>query len=141
VLVQQLHRFGGRDGPSAEESAKQHAETVEVIEVSMGDIDDAQVAVMQHNPVRGRLGLGDGGQGVHQHGVVLAVNQRRSDRIPTERLAERPGPLTDDRLGWCGKNVDTQLFGRRGLPRGHDAPFRSADGRSPSMAMIRSANR
>jgi hypothetical protein len=91
--------------------AEEHTQTEEVIEVSMGDIDCSEVAMVQLNPIRERLGLRDGGQGVHQHRVVLPINECRGDRIPTERLAEWPWPLTDNGLAGWVKTLTPSRFG------------------------------
>ena len=71
--------------------------------------------MVQLNPIRERLGFGHGGQGVHEHRIVLAVNQRRGGRIPAERFAEGSWPLTDHGLARCGKHVDAEPLSRRGL--------------------------
>jgi hypothetical protein len=102
--------------------------------------------MVERSPIRERLGFRDGGQGVHQHRVVLAINQRRGDRIPAQRFAEWPHPLTDDGLARSGKDVDAEPLRRRlracGRVRHHDAPvWRSSAGRSPPMVMINRANR
>ena len=77
-------------------------------------IDDPQVTVMQRNPIRESLGLGDGSQGVHQHRVVLAEDQRRRHGVEAQWLAERPWPLAHHCLSRRGKDVDTERVRRDG---------------------------
>ena len=65
-------RLGRCYRPSVRETVEQNAETVEVVEMAVRDIDGLQVAVMQRNPIRESLGLSHRGHCVYQHRVVLA---------------------------------------------------------------------
>jgi hypothetical protein len=53
-----------------------------VVDVAVGDVDRGEVAVVQGDPAGQRLGLGGGGEGVDQDGVVLTKDQGRCHRIP-----------------------------------------------------------
>ncbi len=82
-------------------------------------IDGLQVAVMQRNPIRERLGLSHRRHGVHQYCVVLAEDQRRRGRIKAERFAEGFWALADHRLSRSRKNVHTKRVRRDRRPHGH----------------------
>jgi hypothetical protein len=62
--------------------------------------------MVSRNPSRERLGLGDGGQGVHQHRVVLAVDRSGGViRLRTVRAVSG---------GRCGLRRFLEATGRRG---------------------------
>src|ERR1700678_4253405 len=77
-------------------------------------INDPQVAVMQRDPIRERLGFSHCSQCVYQYRVVLTENQSRCHRVEAERFAEGPGPLAYHGLSRCGKDVDTKRVRRDG---------------------------
>jgi hypothetical protein len=56
-LAHFIHRLRRRYGPSVRETAKQNAQTVEVVGMPVRYINDPQVAVMERNPIRESLGL------------------------------------------------------------------------------------
>jgi hypothetical protein len=74
----------------------------------VGDVDHREVAVVKLDPSCQRLSLGDGGKRVHQDRIVLAVDQRRSHRVPGHRRPERPGPIPHHRLLRRVENVEAQ---------------------------------
>src|SRR5579859_2224355 len=67
-----LHCLGRCYRPSARETVKQNAQTIEVVEVAVRYIDGLQVAVVQSNPIRESLGLSHRHHCVYQHRVELA---------------------------------------------------------------------
>ncbi|MDX6364842.1 MAG: hypothetical protein QOC85_3873 [Streptomyces sp.] len=111
LLVHQLHRLWCRDRARTREAVQQDAQTEEVIEVSVRDVDGCEVAMLQRNPIRERLGLCDGGQGVHQHRVVLTVYQGGGDRVPAQWFAERPGRSPTTALPGAVKTLTPSRFG------------------------------
>ena len=80
-----------------------------MIHMAVGDVDGGEVAMVQGNPAAQRFGLGNRGQRIHQHGVVLTEDQGCRDRVPRQGRPERRRPLTHDRLLRRGEDIHTQV--------------------------------
>lgn len=87
--MHRLHDLGRRDGPCLREALQNRRQTIEVVGVSVGDIDRREVPGARSDPIQQGLRLVDREEGVDEHGVPLAADERRRVRHPRQRFLDQ----------------------------------------------------
>src|SRR5258705_86380 len=79
--------------------------------MTMGDVDGCQVPASCSNPIRERVGLSDGHEGVNQDGISQAIDKGRGHRLKIRDSHIGRLVASDNRDAWRHEHVPVQKTG------------------------------
>jgi hypothetical protein len=88
LLSHLCHGAGAGHRPGAGKAVEDHRQAEVVVAVAVRDVDSDEAALVQRDPGGERGGLVDGHEGVDEHSIVNAEDQRRRGGVPGRRIAD-----------------------------------------------------